>query len=303
MVASDIYQQNFLSMANSRDRVVVESAECLIRSMEGDMRGNGVWLEEHQAPSVEVLAEIVKLISEVVFPECLIESRAELLKHRIVLNLDRVYSLLLDQISRATHSSAILSAEDQADVEAKTAEFMRAIPQIKQLLMTDVEAIYKADPAATSYSEIVLCYPSIMAMTHHRIAHTLYKLEVPIIPRVISEIAHSKSGIDIHPGATIDSHFAIDHGTGVVIGETTIIGKNVVVYQGVTLGAKGFRFDAEGNAINIPRHPIIEDNVRIYSNSSILGRITIGHDSVIGGNMWIDKDIAPCSSMVKSIQR
>lgn len=273
---------------SSRDQVVFETAESLMSQSQ-----DGNWQVEHQSPSVEVLGEVVRLISEVVFPEYLIECRAELVKHSIVINLEHIYSLMLDQISKA------ITINGDGDSEQITMQFVNSIPEIKYLLRTDVEAIYKADPAATSYSEIVLCYPSILAMTHHRIAHSLHQLGVPIIPRAISEIAHSKSGIDIHPGATIDSHFAIDHGTGVVIGETTIIGKNVVIYQGVTLGARGFRFDENGNAINIPRHPIIEDNVRIYSNSSILGRITIGHDSIIGGNMWIDKDIAPGSSMVK----
>ncbi|MFR9620582.1 MAG: serine acetyltransferase [Rikenellaceae bacterium] len=250
------------------------------------------WSDRHESPSVEVLDEVVKLIAEVIFPEYLIECSEPMVQHHVVINLERIYTLLIDQISKAMDV-------EMAQVEAITASFIESIPSIKSLLTTDVEAIYKADPAATSYAEIVLCYPSVVAITHHRIAHSLHELGVAVIPRVIAEIAHSKCGIDIHPGATIAGHFAIDHGTGVVIGETTIIGENVVIYQGVTLGAKGFRFDEFGNAINIPRHPIIEDNVRIYSNSSILGRITIGHDSVIGGNMWIDKDIEPHSVMVK----
>lgn len=245
----------------------------------------------HVSPSVEVLSEVVRLISQVIFPEFLVRSRGVMLSSHVVMNLDRIYALMRDQISRAM-------AVSSPRVDKLTAEFIESLSEIKELLFTDVEAIYKADPSASSYDEIVLCYPTIMAMTHHRIAHSLCRLGVPIIPRVISEIAHSRSGIDIHPAATIGSHFAIDHGTGVVIGETTIIGSGVVIYQGVTLGAKGFRFDENGNAINLPRHPIVEDNVRIYSNSSILGRITIGHDSIIGGNMWIDRDVAPHSCIV-----
>ncbi len=246
------------------------------------------WREGGAAPSVGKLREVVLLIAEVIFPEYLMECEGETMRCRVILNLERIYTLMQDQICRAVASQ---EAEREARAEQITHDFMDSIPTIKSLLTTDVEAIYKADPAATSYSEIVLCYPSIMAMTHHRIAHSLYQLGVPIIPRVIAEIAHSKSGIDIHPGATIGAYFAIDHGTGVVIGETSEIGENVVVYQGVTLGAKGFRFDENGNAMNIPRHPIIEDNVRIYSNSSILGRVRIGHDMIIGGNMWIDRDV------------
>ncbi len=255
------------------------------------------WQCGHLSPSVDKLTEIVKLISEVIFPEYLLECSSEMTDNHVIINLEQIHALLFDQVKRAMRFKGVEDVENHA--ESITKQFILSIEEIKRLLSTDVEAIYKADPAATSYAEIVLCYPTIMAMTHHRIAHSLYKLDVPILPRVISELAHLRSGIDIHPGATIGSHFAIDHGTGVVIGETTIIGKNVVIYQGVTLGAKGFRFDENGNAINIPRHPIIMDNVRIYSNSSILGRITIGHDSIIGGNMWIDKDIAPNSSMVK----
>ncbi len=276
---------------SSKDSIVTDVAKRLMN----DTRDSH-WRGEHPSPSVEVLGEVVKLIAEVIFPEYLLDSNSAV-EHRLVINIDRIYALLKDQIRKAI--SIKCSDGDECNAEKITSEFIESIPEIKTLLTSDVEAIYKADPAATSYSEIVLCYPSIMAMTHHRIAHSLHKLGVPVIPRVISEIAHSKSGIDIHPGANIGAYFAIDHGTGVVIGETTIIGENVVIYQGVTLGAKGFRFDENGNAINIPRHPIIEDNVKIYSNSSILGRITIGHDAVIGGNMWIDKDVAPNTSIAK----
>ncbi len=269
---------------SSIDKIVVATAE----QLQGQRRGDN-WQSGGHFPSVNKLTEVVRLISEVIFPEYLLESLGEMANHQIVINLERIYYIMERQIGYAMKSCS-------RDVATK---FMESLPEIKTLLTTDVEAIYKADPAASTYAEIVLCYPTILAMTHHRIAHSLYKLDVPIIPRIISELAHSKSGIDIHPGATIGRYFAIDHGTGVVIGETTIIGENVVIYQGVTLGAKGFRFDENGEAINIPRHPIIEDNVRIYSNSSILGRITIGHDSIIGGNMWIDNDIAPHSKMVK----
>jgi serine O-acetyltransferase len=137
-------------------------------------------------------------------------------------------------------------------------------------------------------------------MTHYRIAHVLHQMQVPVIPRIITEQAHSKTGIDIHPGAQIGEYFAIDHGTGVVIGETTIIGNHVTLYQGVTLGAKSFRYDENGNMLNIPRHPIIEDHVTVYSNASILGRITIGHHSVIGGNIWVTNNVPPYSRIQQS---
>ncbi len=273
-------------MGNERDKMIESAMVQLLENERGE-----AWQGSNTPPSRDVLSEIVRLISEVIFPEFLLECSEEMTAHRVAINLEKIYSLLRDQIERSMH----FKTSDSQSVTGIIEQFINSIPQIKKLLTTDVEAMYKADPAATSYAEVVLCYPSIVAMTHHRVAHSLHQLQVPIIPRVIAEIAHAKCGIDIHPGAHIGSHFAIDHGTGVVIGETTIIGSNVVIYQGVTLGAKGFRFDADGNVINIPRHPIIEDNVRIYSNSSILGRITIGHDSIIGGNMWIDHDIAPHS--------
>ncbi len=258
------------------------------------------WQGGNVAPSVELLGRVVKFISQVIFPEYLMECSEEMVHHRVVINLEMINELLSEQITKALAYRCV-NESSQTSAETITEEFIASIPQIKSLLTTDVESIFKADPAASSYAEIVLCYPTIMAMIHYRIAHSLHRLGVPIIPRAITELAHAKSGIDIHPGATIGSHFAIDHGTGVVIGETTIIGDNVVIYQGVTLGAKGFRFDESGAVINLPRHPIIEDNVRIYSNSSILGRITIGHDSIIGGNMWIDRSVEPYSKLTKSL--
>ncbi|MFR9534640.1 MAG: serine acetyltransferase [Rikenellaceae bacterium] len=277
---------------SKQDKTIIESTSQLLDSPRSEN-----WQACNTPPSREVLSQVVNLLSEVIFPEYLMDCSVEMTPHRVALNLEKVYLLLRDQIERAMHFRECETSAESID--EITQQFIASVVEIKRLLTTDVEAMYKADPAATSYAEVVLCYPSIVAMTHHRIAHSLHALSVPIIPRVIAEIAHTKSGIDIHPGATIDSHFAIDHGTGVVIGETTIIGRNVVVYQGVTLGAKGFRFDDQGNVINIPRHPIIEDNVRIYSNSSILGRITIGHDSIVGGNMWIDSDVAPFSKISK----
>ncbi|OPZ58351.1 MAG: Serine acetyltransferase [Deltaproteobacteria bacterium ADurb.Bin510] len=161
-------------------------------------------------------------------------------------------------------------------------------------------AAYNGDPAAKSYGESIFCYPSIRALTNHRIAHSLHKLGVPIIPRIISELAHSETGIDIHPGATIGEYFFMDHGTGIVIGETAIIGSNVRVYQGVTLGAKSFPKDDEGNPLKgLARHPIVEDDCIIYSGATILGRVTIGKGSVIGGNVWLTHDLEPGSHVMQ----
>lgn len=184
-----------------------------------------------------------------------------------------------------------------ADASAIAVQFKYRIGEVRRLVDTDIDAAYDGDPAATSRMEVVMAYPGLYAVTVHRIAHELYKLSVPIIPRVMSEIAHSKTGIDIHPGATIGERFFIDHGTGVVIGETTIIGRNVRIYQGVTLGGLSFAKDSSGALVKgLKRHPNIEDNVVIYANATILGgETTIGHDSEIGGNVWIKDSVPPFS--------
>ena len=185
-----------------------------------------------------------------------------------------------------------------ADADAIAAEFTSRIPAIRRLVDTDVQAAYEGDPAATSRMEVVMAYPGLYAVTVHRLAHELYKLKVPIVPRIMSEHAHSKTGIDIHPGATIGESFFIDHGTGVVIGETTVIGRNVKLYQGVTLGARSFDKDPVTGALvkGVKRHPNVEDNVVIYAGATILGGdTTIGHDSEIGGSVWLVSSVPPYS--------
>lgn len=185
------------------------------------------------------------------------------------------------------------------DAKEIVAAFVARLPEVRRLVETDVSAAYDGDPAATSRMEVVMSYPGLYAVTVHRLAHELYRLKVPILPRVMSELAHSKTGIDIHPGATIGERFFIDHGTGVVVGETTVIGRNVRLYQGVTLGGLSFDKDASGALVKgLKRHPNIEDNVVIYANATILGgNTTIGHDSEIGGNVWL-KDSVPPNSRV-----
>ena len=175
--------------------------------------------------------------------------------------------------------------------------FWAEVPSISRLIHTDVDAVLHNDPAVSDLGEVILSYPLTFAMMHYRTAHVLYNLGVPRIPRMLTELAHSRTGIDIHPAAQIGDHFCIDHGTGVVIGETAIIGSHVVLYQGVTLGAKSFEYDEEGLPMNVPRHPILEDHVTVYSNTSILGRVRIGHDTIIGGNIWLTQDI-PANSLV-----
>ena len=201
---------------------------------------------------------------------------------------------------QVSYASRSLHSELEAVTDAVTASaFMDTIPRIRELLETDVEAIAHNDPAVGSLQEIVFCYPAVTAMIYYRTAHELHLLGVPVIPRMLTEYAHSATGIDIHPGAVIGDHFAIDHGTGIVIGETTIIGSHVTLYQGVTLGARNFSYDAEGMPRKIPRHPILEDGVTVYSNASILGRVTIGRNSVIGGNVWLTRSVPPHSRILQ----
>ena len=216
--------------------------------------------------------------------------------------LDLIAINLREQIKRGfcfgccVDESTEKSCSERA--ENLTRIFLGHLPDVMVLLGQDVHAAYEGDPAAQSPGETILCYPGVFAITNHRIAHELYKLSVPVIPRIISEDAHSITGIDIHPGARIGKKFFIDHGTGVVIGETTIIGDRVRIYQGVTLGAKSFPLDEKGNPIKgIDRHPIIEDDAIIYAGATILGRITIGARSVIGGNVWLTESVAPDSSI------
>lgn len=181
--------------------------------------------------------------------------------------------------------------------------FMDFLPELRRLLGTDVRAMFEGDPAAKSLEEIILCYPSVMAIVHYRMAHALLQLGIPILPRIITELAHQLTGIDIHPAAQIGERFAIDHGTGVVIGSTCIIGKNVRLYQGVTLGARSFQTDDQGRLLDLPRHPILEDGVTVYSGASILGRITIGRNSTIGGNVWQTQSVPPNTMVMQGRTR
>ena len=254
-------------------------------------------------PSVEEVRHIVSLVKSIIFTDYFYKRQPEeqIRSYYIGVNMEELYRLLNRQIARGLQFCEECSEHDVMEAAEKMAlQFIDELPEVKRLLYTDVEAMFHNDPAAVNYGEVIYCYPVVNIMTHYRIAHVLHKMKVPVIPRIITEQAHSKTGIDIHPGATIGEYFSIDHGTGVVIGETTIIGNHVTLYQGVTLGAKSFKYDAEGNMLNVPRHPIIEDNVTIYSNASILGRITIGHDSVIGGNIWVTNSVPPYSRIQQS---
>ena len=224
----------------------------------------------------------------------------ELLSQLMTLMRRTVFPEFLGQDDRALDLMSIRSILRKIAGDKRADAFMERIPWIARLLHTDVEAIEGNDPAVTDRAEIVLCYPGIRVMLHYRTAHELLWLEVPVAPRLLTEMAHSATSIDIHPGAQIGEYFAIDHGTGVVIGATAVIGDHVTLYQGVTLGARNFRYDPDGRPVDEPRHPIIEDNVTVYSNTSILGRVRIGHDTVVGGNVWLTHDVPPHSRILQT---
>ncbi len=218
--------------------------------------------------------------------------------------MENVYDQLIEQVKRAhQHERCEDDADFQCDREARRTvlDFLRRLPHIRSILERDVESAYRGDPAASGHHEIIFSYPGLEAITVYRIAHELYRLKVKYIPRMMTEFAHSKTGIDIHPGANIKPGFFIDHGTGVVIGETTDIGENVKLYQGVTLGALSFDRDETGEIVHgaYKRHPTLNDNVIVYANATILGGMTIiGEGSVIGSNVWLTKSVAPFSVVV-----
>lgn len=258
-------------------------------------------------PSGKVLEEIIDLSRAIIFPGYYGKSKINkhTIRYHIGMAVERLSKLLEEQIlaglcfccpnaGKGENTPCKLKAKEMA------MQLIADLPEIRKTLATDVEAAFNGDPAAESFGEIISCYPVIKALTNYRIAHRLHTIGVPLIPRIISEMAHSETGIDIHPAATIGHHFTIDHGTGVVIGATCIIGNYVKLYQGVTLGAKSFPLDDNGNPIRgIARHPILEDNVIVYSNATILGRITIGQGSVVGANIWVTESMEPYSKKYK----
>ena len=240
-------------------------------------------------PSVEQVKRIVVLVKNIVFPDYFNKRQPDegIRSYYIGVHMEELATLLTKQIAHGLQfceDCEAIRTKEQVYTEAErlALAFIDALPEIKRLLYTDVQAMFDNDPAAPNFGEVIFCYPSMNAMTHYRVAHKLHELRVPVIPRIITELAHSKTGIDIHPGAQIGEYFSIDHGTGVVIGETSIIGNHVALYQGVTLGAKSFKYDEQG------------------SNASILGRITIGHHSTIGGNIWLTHSVPPNSKILQS---
>lgn len=263
----------------------------------------------HALPSVVTITEIIQTLKQLLFPDFFYNSKPSgeaMTRYHIGVDVDRLYAMLQPQIAAGLYfdrEEQLLEDDIERQAAEKAVSAISELPELRRRLYTDVRAIFNNDPAVGNEAEVIFCYPSIKAMLHYRFANMLHGLGVPLLPRIITEIAHSETGIDIHPGAAIGEYFSIDHGTGVVIGETCIIGQHVTIYQGVTLGAKNFSLDSNGHPVNVPRHPIIEDNVTIYSNASVLGRITIGHDSTIGGNVWVTHNLPPYSRILQGQPR
>ncbi|MDD6180715.1 MAG: serine O-acetyltransferase EpsC [Desulfovibrionaceae bacterium] len=297
------------SAARSGAAVSMPELDAVVEQMCSPESLDTVWrrpAHDMPMPSLDRLREIMDRLRSAIFPGYYGASvvKRESMRYHLAANLDSIYTLLSAQILHGI-CFACGGEEDscgrcgEASTEAAMA-FMRRIPEIRRLLVSDARAAYEGDPAASSPGETIFCYPSMYAMLHHRIAHELYRLKVPVIPRIISEMAHARTGIDIHPGAAIGEEFFIDHGTGVVIGETSIIGRGCRLYQGVTLGALSFSKNPDGTLTKgIPRHPILEDNVTVYAGATILGRITVGRGAIIGGNVWITHDVPAGAKVVQ----
>lgn len=284
-------------ISNTVDRLLDGES---LRRVGADASGNA------PLPSQQAVNEIIDLVRAIIFPGHFSHhiTSWQNPQYRLGTTVDRLGELLSQQVGAAfkmLDNTKTPAATSGTECHAVVSEFISSLPQVRDALALDAEAIYLGDPAAVSVDEVICSYPAIRAITNYRVANRLYRLGVPVLPRMICERAHSETGIDIHPGATIGRAFMIDHGTGVVIGETAIIGDNVKLYQGVTLGARSFPVDEGGNPVKgLERHPVIGDNVIIYANSTILGRITVGSDSVIGGNIWITADVEPGSIVLQA---
>ncbi|WP_200882836.1 serine O-acetyltransferase EpsC [Cellvibrio mixtus] len=278
------------------------------RAQRGRSREPGL----RELPSRDALQQIIRDLCGALFPMRLgpQELREETEDYYVGHTLDAALNELLRQVQLELIYFARQqnSQDDETVLRIQANQIVRlfaaALPELRRTLDVDIQAAYQGDPAARSVDEVLLCYPGVLAIIHHRLAHTLYQLGVPLLARIVAELAHSLTGIDIHPGAEIGRGFFIDHGTGVVIGETAVIGERVRIYQAVTLGAKTFPTDDKGNLQKgLPRHPIVEDEVVIYAGATVLGRITIGKGSVIGGNVWLTRSVPPGSSITQASSR
>jgi len=263
-----------------------------------------------EMPSREALGQIVQGLCAALFPTHYgrPDLSDESIDYFVGHTLNSTLVVLAEQIRRGLLFVTDADAVNDANLAIQAIDITRAfaaqLPEVRALLVSDLQSAYQGDPAATSVSEILLCYPGMTAIIYYRLAHSLYKLGAPILARLISELAHSATGIDIHPGAEIGPAFFIDHGTGVVIGETAVIGQGVRLYQAVTLGAKRFPTDEEGHLLKgHARHPVVEDDVVIYAGATVLGRITIGKGSTIGGNVWLTHSVPPGSNVSQALNR
>ena len=250
-------------------------------------------LDHTQHPDKDVIVDMTGKLMRILYPGYSLD------KTYRIYNAKHNLSMLIEDVMYHLNQQLSLVMED---AESVSIAFMERLPQVRALAQSDVDAAFEGDPAATNADEIIYCYPGLYAISVYRLAHVLYELHVPMIPRIMTEHAHSLTGIDIHPGATIGEHFFIDHGTGIVIGQTTVIGSHVKIYQGVTLGGLSTR---GGQSLrDARRHPTIEDNVTIYANASILGgSTTIGHDSIVGANAFITESIPPCTTVTNQSQQ
>jgi serine O-acetyltransferase len=263
-------------------------------------------LGRREFPSRRAVAALVEELRALLFPGYFgtSELTLETLRYHLGARMDRALHGLANQIQRGLMASDPTCNDCDARALDLARAFLLRLPEVRRLLATDIQAGFEGDPAASSPDEVLFCYPGLLAITSQRLAHELFCLGVPLLPRMITEHAHSLTGIDIHPGAQLGERFFIDHGTGVVIGETCVIGRNVRLYQGVTLGAKSYPLDDEGHPIKgIPRHPVVEDDVIIYSNATILGRITLGRGSAIGGNVWLTRSVPPDSVITQANEK
>ena len=267
------------------------------------------YCEEEELPSGKVLQSLVELCRAILFPGYYGQARitGQTIRFHTGVSIEQLFEELSKQIYAglclANTSQTTSSQAAKATAERIAEEFISSLPELRSLLATDAEAMFDSDPAAQNPGEVIFCYPGFRAICNSRIAHVLYRLEVPFIPRMITEMAHSETGIDIHPGATIGHHFSIDHGTGIVIGETSVIGDYVRIFQGVSLAGAKLPPDEKGNTIRgIARHPILGNHVTVYSNATLIGKIHIGDGATICGNVWVAEDV-PAGATVSQPER
>ena len=267
------------------------------------------YCEEEELPSGKVLQSLVELCRAILFPGYYGQARitGQTIRFHTGVSIEQLFEELSKQIYAglclANTSQTTSSQAAKATAERIAEEFISSLPELRSLLATDAEAMFDSDPAAQNPGEVIFCYPGFRAICNYRIAHVLYRLEVPFIPRMITEMAHSETGIDIHPGATIGHHFSIDHGTGTVIGETSVIGDYVRIFQGVSLAGAKLPPDEKGNTIRgIARHPILGNHVTVYSNATLIGKIHIGDGATICGNVWVAEDV-PAGATVSQPER